>query len=205
MEMKLLLATTNPGKLSELKQGFLALAEQGWELVDLSGFDNVGKPNETGKTFKENALLKAKYYAEKTGLPTVADDGGIEIDFLNGEPGVLSRRWPGHEATDEELIKYTLKKLDKVPAHKRGAQLSTCLCFLDPQTKKTEFVQESVRGVIDSKPSDERIEGFPYRALFVVDAYKKYYDELTPQEHDKINHRLKAVSKLSDVILRNYQ
>ncbi len=164
-------------------------------------YDNIGKPEETGKTFKENALLKAKFYAEKTGLPIIADDGGIEIDFLNGEPGVLSRRWPGHEATDEELIRYTLTKLDKVPVQKRGAQLSACLCFLNPQTKKTKFVQESVRGIIASKPSEERIEGFPYRALFVVDAYKKYYDELTPQEHNEINHRLKAVKRISDVIL----
>jgi len=89
-----LIATTNPGKLAEIKIALSPLKKQGVTVLDLSSFPEIEPPEETGATFEENARLKASYYAEKTQLPTIADDGGIMIDALHGEPGVKSRRWP---------------------------------------------------------------------------------------------------------------
>lgn len=199
--MKLLLATTNPGKLAELKKGFEQVEGKNSELVSLTDLSIFDKPEETEKTFKGNAFLKAKFYAEKSGLPTLADDGGIEINFLNGEPGVLSRRWPGYEASDDELISYTLRKLANVPLKERGAKLTVCLCFYDPHTSQFHFVQESVDGYVAERASPNRVNGYPYRALFVVNEFNKYYDELTEVEHAKINHRLRATNKIAKLIV----
>src|SRR3990167_9592915 len=112
--MKLLVATTNPGKLAEIRR---FLTDIPVELVSLKDVGIADSVEETGKTFEENAILKAKFYAQKSGLPTLADDGGFEIDALNGEPGVKSHRWadPSQENDDETLINYTLKRLENVP------------------------------------------------------------------------------------------
>ena len=107
---KLLIATSNPGKKIEILKALEIIIKE-FELLTLDNFPNITEPEETGKTFEENALIKAKYYALATNLPTIADDGGIMIDALNGEPGVRSRRWPGYTATDEELIQMTLEKM----------------------------------------------------------------------------------------------
>ena len=116
---KLLIATTNPGKLDEIKR---FLGDLPVELVALKDVGIIDGVEETGKTFEENAILKAKYYCKKSGLPTLADDGGFEIDALGGEPGVKSHRWihKDREDTDEELIEYTLKKMRGLPRAKRG-------------------------------------------------------------------------------------
>ncbi|MBP7967512.1 non-canonical purine NTP pyrophosphatase, partial [Candidatus Woesebacteria bacterium] len=101
---KLLLATTNKAKQAEITFGLQPLLEKGVTIVSLRDFPSIEEPEETGATFEENAKLKAQYYAQKTGLPALADDGGLMIDALGGEPGVKSRRWPGYSATDTELI-----------------------------------------------------------------------------------------------------
>src|SRR5688572_5276477 len=105
--MKILVATKNPGKAREINS-FLG---NSFEVVSLDNFPDAPDVKETGETFEENAVLKAKKYFEWSGIPTVADDSGLEIDYLVGEPGVLSRRWPGYEATDQELIDMALKKM----------------------------------------------------------------------------------------------
>ncbi len=193
---KLLLATHNRAKLQELKTGAAGLVSQSIKILSLSNLNITTEPEETGKTFEENALIKARYYAEKTGLPTIADDGGLEIEILDGEPGVKSKRWVGHEGTDEELITYTLKRLTGLPKQKRKAYLSVCLCYFDPKTKMTLCKQEKINGHIAEVPSGRPTNGYPFRALFVVDELGKYYDELTEEEHNKINHRLKALKRL---------
>ena len=107
---KLLIATTNPGKLAELSR---FLSDIPITLVSLKDVGITDTIEEIGKTFEENAILKAKYYFQKSGLPTLADDGGAEIDALNGEPGVKTRRWihGDRDSTDNELVAYTLKRL----------------------------------------------------------------------------------------------
>ena len=125
--MKILIATKNPGKAGEIKE-FLG---NGFELASLTDFPDSPDTEETGETFEENALLKARTYFEWSGISSVADDGGLEIDYLNGEPGVKSRRWPGYEATDEELIEMALKKLEGVPQENRTARLRTVGTYYD--------------------------------------------------------------------------
>lgn len=194
---RLLIGTTNPGKLKELTPIFQQLQSQNIEIVTLENMLKFMKPEETGATFEENAKLKAKYYATKTGLPTVSDDGGLMIDALNGEPGVMSRRWKGGvDETDEVLIDYTLAKMKDVPMEKRTARLETCLCFFDHE--RNLFLCESahIDGFIAEKTTQNWMEGYPYRALFVVKQFNKYYDELTPEEHAQVNHRRIAAERL---------
>src|SRR3989344_8908543 len=116
---KIILATHNEGKILEYK----VLAENyPFEFTTLADLAIEAEPEEDGKTFEENARKKAEFYSWFSDLPVLAEDGGIEIDYLNGEPGVYSRRWPGHKATDQELIDLSLEKLRGVPREKCGAQ-----------------------------------------------------------------------------------
>lgn len=193
---RLLIGTTNKGKVDELVSVFKDLSAKGVELVTLENMLKLMKPEENGATFEENAKLKAKFYGNKTGLPALADDGGLLIDVLNGEPGVKSRRWPGHEATDQELIDYALEKLKGVPLEKRTARLETCLCFYDFDKQLFLTESEHIDGWIAETPSPVLTPGYPYRALFMVKQFNKFYDDLTPEEHTQVNHRLKAAQRL---------
>lgn len=193
---KLLIATTNPGKLGELKE---FLSDLPIELVSLKDIGITEKPEETGKTFEENAKLKAEFYMKKSGFPTLADDGGFEIDALGGEPGVKSHRWEhsDREATDEEIIAYTMKRMQGIPPEKRGAQLRLVLMLALPSG---EFYrsEDKVRGVVAEKPSSRITPGFPYRSLLFIPEIHKFYDQkyMTTEENDQYNHRKHAVEKL---------
>ena len=211
---KILIATHNKAKLEELKFGLKNLKKLGVRIVSLNDLRIQKKPKETGKTFQENAGLKARFYGELTKLPTIADDGGLMIPYLNNEPGVKSRRWLGYEATDEKLINYTLVHLKGVQKANRTAYLKTCICFYFPTIHPqggmnyTKFVpvhpaggiviceDEKIKGYIAEKPSLRRINGYPFRALFKVAKFNKYYDELIDEEHQQVNHRLIALKRL---------
>ena len=195
---KLLIATTNLAKLEELLMRVKDLENQGIKILTLSDVE-VGdeEPEETGKTFKDNAKLKARYYGTLTNLPTIADDGGLLIPYLNNEPGVKSKRWMGREATDKELINFTLSNLRGCTGTKRMAFLETCLCFYNPKTNKTIYEIEKIKGYIGLKSSGRPTDGYPYRALFIVDKYHKFYDELTMEEHQEVNHRIIALKRLT--------
>lgn len=199
---KILVATHNPAKIEELKVGLKELEKQGIKVFTLNDV-KVGdkEPEETGKTFQENALIKAKFYADLTHLPCLSDDGGLIIPYLNNEPGVKSRRWLGYEASDEELIKFTLSRLRDCTGSKRTAFLQTCVCFYHPETKKIFFEEEKIKGHIAEKASNKPTNGYPFRALFIVDQFNKYYDELTEEEHQQVNHRLKALKRLTNNLL----
>lgn len=192
----LLIATHNHAKIKELKFGFRNFKKTGLKILTLADLKIKDKPDENGKTFKENAGIKAEFYADLTNLPAIADDGGLIIPYLNNEPGVKSRRWLGYEASDDELINHTLSHLRGGIRANRTAYLETCICFYNPMTKKTVYEQEKIRGLIADKPYRHWERGYPYRALFIVEKLNKYYDELTEKEHLQINHRLKAVRKL---------
>ena len=194
---RLLLATHNPAKLVELKEGLKELELEGIQLVSLNDVGVEKEPEETGETFRENSELKARFYAALTGLQTVADDGGLVIPHLGGGPGVKSRRWPGYEASDQELIDYTLLHSKDAAGKQRLAYLETCVTFFDPETKQILFEQEKIKGHIAEKVVDRPTNGYPFRGLFIVEKYNKYYDDLTPQEHDDINHRFIALKRLT--------
>lgn len=195
---KILIASTNPGKITEIKIGLQELEIRGIKVLTLNDV-KVGEsqPKETGKTFQENAFIKAKFYADLTHLPVVSDDGGLVIPYLKGEPGVKSRRWLGYDASDQELVDHTLKKLQGMRLSDRNAYLEACLCYYDPQSKTIIFESEKIFGHISEAPVPKIIPGFPYRALLVVDKYNKYYDELTEDEHQQVNHRLIALKRLT--------
>lgn len=199
---KLLIATTNPGKFAEI---FRFLGGLPIKLVSLKDVGISDVVEETGSTFEENAIIKAKYYMQKSGLPTLADDGGFEIDALGGEPGVKSHRWihGDREDTDEELIQYTLEKLKNIPLARRGAQLRLVLA-LALSKGRVITAEESTRGVVAEQASEHRTSGFPYRSLLFLSEIGKYYDHdlLTPEETERFNHRKRALDRLKP-ILRN--
>ena len=190
---KLLVATTNPGKLKEFRE---ALAVLGMNIVSLKDFPDILPVEETGNTFEENAKLKAKAYYARTKLPTLADDAGLEIDALGGEPGVKSRRWIDgeHEATDEELVAYALKRLEGVSREKRTARLRTVIAFFDGKTMRT--ATDATEGVIAEEAAKEIEAGYPFRSLLWLPEFQKLYKDLTPAEHAKANHRLRALEEL---------
>jgi XTP/dITP diphosphohydrolase len=198
---KILIASGNPGKIAEIKIGLQKLKSFGIDILTLNDV-KVGeyKPEENGKTFKDNAIIKAKFYAYLTRLPVVSDDGGLIIPYLNNEPGVKSKRWLGRDATDLELIEYTLYNLRGCTGSKRIAFLETCLCFYNPQTGKAIFETEKISGYISEVPFSKRTTGYPFRAVFIVDKFNKYYDELTEVEHQQVNHRLIALKRLTKKI-----
>lgn len=194
---KLLIATTNPGKLAEIR---LFLSDLPVELVSLKDVGITDNVEETGKTFEENAILKAKYYAQKSGLMTIADDGGFEIDALGGEPGVHSHRWMDYtrESSDEELITYAFERMRSIPEGKRQAQLRLVLALVTEKGDVITTVEEFVVGVVPMQRSPRKVEGFPYRSILFIPEMNKYYDQdlMTPEEADRYNHRKKAVNKL---------
>lgn len=194
--MKLLIATHNQAKLKEIKKNMEKLLSHPIEIISLHDTGIKQSPQETGKTIEENAIIKAHYYAEKTNLPVLSDDSGFHIDALNGEPGVLSNQWLGREASDQELIDYTMKRMHGIPKQKRTATLDTVLCLYHPHKNETICEYGSVRGYIPDVPYPTFEEGFPFRPVFVIAQYNKYYDELTEEEHEKVNQRLIAMRKI---------
>jgi len=199
---KLLLATTNPGKILEYKEIFKELNLK-IELLSLKEAGISQKIEETGQTFEENARKKALFYLKLTGLPTLAEDSGLEIDYLNGEPGVKSRRWPGHKASDAELISMTLEKLRGVPLKKRGAQLRVIIALLIDKTVKT--FEGILRGVIIKEPIEKIIPGYPFRSLFYVPEVDKVLGELTMEEEARIAHRKKALEKAIPILKSKFK
>ena len=188
---KILIATRNHGKFAELKGVFthgVSLEEAGLDL-DVA---------ETGKTFEENALLKAKAYSNASGLTTVADDGGMEIPALGNAPGVLSRRWPGHEATDRELVDYSLKQMRGLKGRQREARLVTVVGFHTAKGESAVF-REEIHGRVTEAPCSVHAEkipkGYPFRTIFFLPQLGKHYCELSEKEHDSLNHRKKAALK----------
>lgn len=192
--MKLLVATKNLGKAREIGE----ILGGYFEVVSLRDLPNAPDVEETGKTFEENAVLKAKKYCEWSKTPTVADDAGLEIDYLNGEPGVKSRRWLDYEMTDQDMIDTALEKLKGVPKEKRTAHLVAIGAYCDGKNLMIE--RGSIDGYIVEKQTVECEPGYPFRAIFIVSRFNKLYQDLTHEEHEQINHRrtlyLKLVAKI---------
>lgn len=200
---KLLLATNNPAKIEEIT---LFLRDLPLTPVTLRDAGVLVQSPEEGRTFTENATTKAIFYMKHTGLPALADDGGVEIDALQGEPGVDSHRWVSktHDDKDEDLIGYTLERMKNVPLGQRTAQMHVVLCLALPNGK-TYTTEGIVRGVIAREPSPNRTAGFPFRSLFYLPEIQKYYDHLylTPEETEKYNHRKQAIEAIKPIILEH--
>ena len=191
--MKIFLATKNPGKISEFKQILSGLN------VDLVTCNDVKIPDveETGSTFVENAILKARSAAETTNLPSIADDSGIEVDYLQGRPGVWSARYAGTNATNEENNSKLLSELEGVPDNERGACYRCVIVFMRFYNDPFPFIaQDSWRGTINKFKKGSN--GFGYDPIFYLPGLKQTSAELRPDDKHKISHRGKALKKFND-------
>jgi XTP/dITP diphosphohydrolase len=195
---RLVLATRNPGKLAELRR-ILAAAGVSAAVTDLDDVPGMPEVAETGRSFTENALLKARAVAAFTGLPAVADDSGLCVDALNGMPGVLSARWAGSHGDDEANLRLLLAQLADVPAGERGAQF-VCVAALVLPSGGEHLVEGTVRGQLTRSPRGGN--GFGYDPIFVPDGFEVTTAQMSGGEKDKISHRGKALRALAPVIAR---
>ncbi len=192
---KLLVATTNRGKLLEFRA---LLADLPFELVDLMGAGVSDEIEETGTTFEENARLKAEGYAGLSGMLTLADDSGLEVAALGGEPGVYSARYGG-EATAEARYRLLLRKLEGVPFHERLARFVSVIAIADPMGR-VETVEGTVGGVIEFEPRGTG--GFGYDPVFLLIDRGVTMAELDPDEKNRISHRAEALRKARPILAR---
>lgn len=195
---KILIATTNKGKLREIS-GFLS--DLPVELLSLNDVGIMDDVEETGKTYEENSKIKALFYAKKSGLPAIADDGGLEIVALGGAPGVKSRRWLGHDSTEEDIINQMIKVAKELTNDNRKAFFKTVISLALPNGKVWSVTGE-IEGIIAEKPYLKLSKGYPYRSFFYLPKLKKYYheQELSKEEQKLYNHRYKAINKLKPII-----
>jgi XTP/dITP diphosphohydrolase len=196
MSTRLLLATRNAGKLVEL-QRLLESAVPGLEVVGLRDVEEYPEAPETGATFEENALLKAREAVKYTGLPAVADDSGLTVDALNGMPGVLSARWSGRHGDDDANTALLLGQLADVPDERRGGAFVCAAALVTPDG--TEHVLERQwrgRVVRDKRGSN----GFGYDPIFVPAGLELTAAELSPAEKDARSHRGQAFAALVPVL-----
>jgi XTP/dITP diphosphohydrolase len=195
---KLLIATHNPGKLNEFR---MFLEGVPFEIISLSDVGITEDVEEDGTTYEENSQKKALFYAQKSGLPALSDDGGLEIVALNNQPGIHSRRWLGYPATDEELIEHMKNISKELPENNRKAFFKTVVSLALPDGQVWSVMGE-VEGVIAKKPLLKFSKGYPYRSFFYLPQLKKYYfeTELTPKELKIYNHRYKAVQEIKQIL-----
>lgn len=191
--MQFIIATGNAHKLLELER---ILAPLGIDAVSTKAkgisLDDV---EETGTTFEENAYLKAKAACEKTGLPAVADDSGLCVDALHGQPGVYSARYAGENATDEQRYQKLLENMKDIPKEQRTARFVSAVCCVWPNGE-TLTVRGECEGEIGDAPLGEN--GFGYDPIFMVG--DKSFAQLSPAEKDAISHRGKALVKLQQAL-----
>ncbi len=193
--MKIVLATRNMGKIKEIKD---ILTNLDLEILTLNEFPEIPPPVEDGKDFEENALKKAKFVANYLNMPALADDSGIEVEALNKRPGILSARYAGEDATDEENNGKLLKELEGIPFEKRRASYRCVIALVLPSGRE-EIIEGSCYGFIALEPKGS--EGFGYDPLFYVPEYGKTMAELPLEIKNRISHRGRAMAKLKEKLV----
>jgi XTP/dITP diphosphohydrolase len=186
----LLIGSANPHKAQELAQLLEGLP---WQVKSLLDFPAVEDPEETGETFEENALLKARYYCTAFGVPTVADDSGLVVDKLDGAPGVYSARYAGPGCTYEDNNRKLLAALEGAPWHERTARFVCCAAFLEPGGAP-HVELGLVEGHIACACSGKH--GFGYDPLFVPEGQELTFAEMSPGAKHSISHRGRAFQQL---------
>ena len=187
--MKMILATHNRDKCAEMTA---ILGEFSIELLSLDDFPDIDEIVEDGNTFEENALIKAKMVYDRTTIPAWADDTGLEVDALNGEPGIYSARYAGENCSYSDNVNKLLKNMEKLPAKKRTARFQTVIAFVGD---KMELVSEGmVEGKITTEPKG--VGGFGYDPVFYVPITGKTFSEMNMTEKNQISHRGKAIQEM---------
>lgn len=189
--LNLVIATTNPGKLREFRRLFADLP------VDLSGLEdheNIPEPEETGRTFADNARLKAEYYARRTGMWSLADDSGLEVDALGGAPGVYSARYAGPGADDADNMRRLLAELARTGDADRKARF-VCEMAVSDESGRIRFVSRGVcPGRIAERPRGSH--GFGYDPVFVPAGRSATFGELSDEEKERLSHRSAAAENI---------
>ena len=191
--MQIVLATHNRGKMEEMAA---ILGHLPVELLTLDVFPEIGDIPETGDTLKENAFIKAETVHRLTGLPALADDTGLEVDALNGAPGIYSARYAGADATFDDNCQKMLKELHGIPVEKRTARFRTVIAFVNGGEK------EWVEGVAEGRIIEEKrgIGGFGYDPIFYYPPLRKTFAELDSVEKNSISHRGKALRNFCGIL-----
>ena len=195
---KLLLATTNPGKIREYRS---LLGDLGYEIVTLAeqGINEVA--SELGNSYEQNAQLKAATYARLTKLITVADDSGLEVDALDGEPGIHSARFAGKDATDADRMRTLLAKLADIPWEKRGAHFRCVIAIVAPEGQ-SQLCDGECHGTIAFQAGGEN--GFGYDPIFYLPEIGKTMAEISFEMKNQVSHRAQASRKAREVLKRLY-
>ena len=189
---KLLIGTNNRGKLKEIRN-LLPKYIKTFSPIDF----NLKSPKENGKTFKENSLIKSRFFSKKSNLVCIADDSGLEIDILKKKPGIYSARWGGKNLDFNKAIKRVYKELrkkDKNWKEKKVKARFVCALSISNSKKKVVCVQSKIEGYISNKPKGKN--GFGYDPIFIPIKKKLTFGQMKPSEKYKIDHRYKAFKKI---------
>lgn len=195
---KLLLATRNKGKVEEFRRILEDIAAGQIELVGLDQFPNLQDVDETGSTFEENALLKAREMCEASGMPAIADDSGLCVDYLNGDPGIFSARWAGSHGDDKANTAKVLAALVDVPDEKRSAHF-TCVAALALPDGRTHVEEAKFEGWILHEPIGD--QGFGYDPIFRPNGYSISSAQMSAEEKDAISHRGKSLRAIAPHVI----
>jgi len=190
---QIVFATHNLYKLDEVQSFFKDFPI---EIIGLAEFQEIKEIKETGQTFLENSLIKARFVFQYTDLPTIADDTGLEVDYLDGAPGVLSSRYAGKNSTDKENLEKLLFDLTDIPKKKRSAQFRTVISYVSGA--REQWVEGTVKGIILTAPKGKN--GFGYDPVFWLENRKKTFAELTLKEKNSFSHRGLALQKLRKLL-----
>lgn len=191
---ELIIATKNAGKAKEFQQFFAQLHIRVKSLLD---FDDLPDVEETGTTFAENARIKAETIAELLNMPVLADDSGLEIDALQGRPGIYSARYAGEDKDDEANIRKVLEEMQSVPMENRTARF-VCVLALAEKGKETVITEGYCEGKIALHPAGEN--GFGYDPIFIPEGYTNTLAELNPSVKQEISHRRHAMDQLQALL-----
>ncbi len=194
---RLLLATNNTGKAAELRD---LLNGCGWELVTPTDLGLDVDAEETGETYHENARIKAMAGMQASGLVTLADDSGLEVQALGGEPGVQSARFLGPDASFPERFAEIERRLAGVPLEQRGCRFVAVIAIADPRTGEVQFAEGEVRGLVASQPRGDG--GFGYDPIFWAPEQSATFGELPEREKAIISHRARAAAGARQILLR---
>ena len=193
----LLLGTRNPGKIYEIK---LILGDLPLEFSSLNDFPDVAVAVEDADTYAGNAIKKARFYARETGVPTLADDSGLEVEALGGAPGVISARYAGEHANDSDRRKLLLAELAKTGSVNRRARFVCAVAIATVAGEVLNLSEGICEGTITFEPRGE--SGFGYDPLFVPDGYDQTFGELSDEIKNRISQRARALLKVRDYLNR---
>ena len=199
MSHKLVLATRNQGKITEFRRILDALAPGAIELIGVDQFPDLVDVDETGSTFEENSLLKARYTCHATGLPAIADDSGLCVDALNGDPGIFSARWAGTHGNDRANLEMVLDQLKDVPDEKRTARFM-CVASLVLPDGREQVAEGRFEGHILHAPVGEN--GFGYDPIFQPLGLSISSAQMSAEEKDLVSHRGKSLRSIAPHVIQ---